>query len=134
MNQEIKVPTMLTIKETAKVTGIAEYNIRQLVAGNKICFVKAGRKFLINLEKFVEYLNTPQKAWCKYNELYIQISALQIITGNNMTSNEKTTQNRTTQNNADIWVYNSYNKIGQNNKAKKTIAYYITLIPLISTL
>ena len=134
MNQEIKVPTMLTIKETAKVTGIAEYNIRQLVAGNKICFVKAGRKFLINLEKFVEYLNTPQKAWCKYNELYIQISALQIITGNNMTRNEKTTQNRTTQNNADIWVYNSYNKIGQNNKAKKTIAYYITLIPLISTL
>ena len=134
MNQEIKVPTMLTIKETAKVTGIAEYNIRQLVAGNKICFVKAGKKYLINLEKFVEYLNTPQKAWCKYNELYIQISALQIITGNNMTSNEKTTQNRTAQNNADIWVYNSYNKIGQNNKAKKTIAYYITLIPLISTL
>ena len=51
-----------------------------------------------------------------------------------MTRNEKTTQNITTQNNADIWVYNSYNKIGQNNKAKKTIAYYITLIPLISTL
>ena len=62
MNQEIKVPTMLTIKETAKTTGVAEYYIRQLVAGNKICFVKAGRKFLINLEKFVEYLNTPQKA------------------------------------------------------------------------
>lgn len=62
MNQEIKVPTMLTIKETAKVTGIAEYNIRQLVAGNKICFVKAGRKYLINLEKFIEYLNTPQTA------------------------------------------------------------------------
>ena len=26
------------------------------------------------------------------------------------------------------------NKIGKNNKAKKTIAYYITLIPLIATL
>ena len=130
MNQEIKVPTMLTIKETAKVTGIAEYNIRQLVAGNKICFVKAGRKFLINLEKFVEYLNTPQKAWCKYNELYIQISALQI----NSKVQDKNRQYKTGQNNADIWVYNSYNKIGQNNKAKKTIAYYITLIPLISTL
>ena len=62
MNQEIKVLTMLTIKETAKVTGIAEYNIRQLVAGNKIFFVKAGKKYLINLEKFIEYLNTPQKA------------------------------------------------------------------------
>ena len=79
MNKEIKVPTMLTIKETAKVTGIAEYNIRQLVAGNKICFVKAGKKYLINLEKFVEYLNTPQKAWGKYNELYTHTSAMQII-------------------------------------------------------
>ena len=129
MNKEIKVPTMLTIKETAKVTGIAEYNIRQLVAGNKICFVKAGKKYLVNLEKFVEYLNTPQKAWCKYNELYIQISALQIYK-----QQDTTEQNNTLQNNADIWVYNSYNKIGQNNKAKKTIAYYITLIPLTSTL
>ena len=43
MNQEIKVPTMLSIKETAKTTGVAEYYIRQLVAGNKICFVKAGK-------------------------------------------------------------------------------------------
>ena len=52
----------VSTKETAKVTGIAEYNIRQLVSGNKTCFDKAGRKYLINLEKFVEYLNTPQKA------------------------------------------------------------------------
>ena len=115
MNKEIKVPTMLTIKETAKVTGIAEYNIRQLVAGNKICFVKAGRKFLINLEKFVEYLNTPQKAWCKYNELYIQISALQIYK-----QQDTTEQNNTLQNNADIWVYNSYNK-----KENYSILHYI---------
>lgn len=62
MNQEIKVPTMLSIKETAKITGVAEYYIRQLVAENEICFVKAGKKYLINLEKFVEYLNTPQTA------------------------------------------------------------------------
>lgn len=62
MNQEIRVPTMLSIKETAKTTGVAEYYIRQLVAGNEICFVKAGKKYLINLEKFVEYLNTPQTA------------------------------------------------------------------------
>ena len=134
MNQEIKVPTMLSIKETAKVTGIAEYNIRQLVAGNKICFVKAGKKYLINLEKFVEYLNTPQKAWCKYNELYIQISALQIKTNQVILVTHITAHDNIRQHNADIWVYNSYNKIGQNNKAKKTIAYYITLIPLISTL
>ena len=62
MNEDIKVPTMLSIKLTAKTTGVAEYYIRQLVAENEICFVKAGRKYLINLEKFVEYLNTPQTA------------------------------------------------------------------------
>ena len=53
---------MLSIKETAKKTGVAEFYIRQLVAKNEICFVKAGKKYLINLEKFVEYLNTPQTA------------------------------------------------------------------------
>jgi excisionase family DNA binding protein len=62
MCEEIKVPTMLSIKETAKKTGVAEFYIRQLVAKNEICFVKAGKKYLINLEKFVEYLNTPQTA------------------------------------------------------------------------
>nr|DAG56940.1 MAG TPA: hypothetical protein [Caudoviricetes sp.] len=31
-------------------------------------------------------------------------------------------------------MYNSYNKIGQNNKAKNTIAHYITLMILTSTL
>lgn len=62
MCEEIKVPTMLSIKETAQKTGVAEFYIRQLVAKNEICFVKAGKKYLINLEKFVEYLNTPQTA------------------------------------------------------------------------
>lgn len=62
MNEDIKIPTMLSIKETAKTTGVAEYYIRQLVAENEICFVKAGRKYLINLERFIEYLNTPQTA------------------------------------------------------------------------
>lgn len=62
MCEEIKVPTMLSIKETAKKTGVAEFYIRKLVAKNEICFVKAGKKYLINLEKFVEYLNTPQTA------------------------------------------------------------------------
>lgn len=62
MSEDFKVPTMLSIKQTAKTTGVAECYIRQLVAENEICFVKAGRKYLINLEKFVEYLNTPQTA------------------------------------------------------------------------
>ena len=60
--EEIKVPKMLSIRETAKTTGLPEYYVRQLVANNEICFVKAGRKYLINIEKLIEYLNTPQTA------------------------------------------------------------------------
>ncbi len=51
------MPTMLTIKETAKKSGIAEYYIRRLVAEQKIVFVKAGKKYLVNFEKFAEFLN-----------------------------------------------------------------------------
>lgn len=53
----MNAPTMLTIKETAKRTGLAEHYIRQLCLENKIVYRKAGTKHLINLEKFIEYLN-----------------------------------------------------------------------------
>ena len=55
---DIKIPTMLTIKETAQKTKISEFFIRQLAISGKIVCVKAGKKYLINLEKFVEFLNT----------------------------------------------------------------------------
>ncbi len=50
-------PTMLTIKETAKRTGLAVHYIRQLCLQDKIVYRKAGAKYLINYEKFIEYLN-----------------------------------------------------------------------------
>ncbi len=56
-----KIPTMLTIKETAKTTGIAEHFIRSLAIENKIIHVRCGKKYLINLEKFIEYLNNPSR-------------------------------------------------------------------------
>jgi len=54
----LKIPTMLTIKETAQETGMAEHFIRSLVLKNEIVHVKAGKKYLINLEKLIDYLNT----------------------------------------------------------------------------
>ena len=51
------VPTMMTIKETASKSGVAEYYIRKLVATRKIVFVRAGKKYLVNFEKFIEFLN-----------------------------------------------------------------------------
>jgi len=53
----MNVPTMLTIRETAERSGLAVHYIRQLCLQEKIVFRKAGNKYLINYEKFIEYLN-----------------------------------------------------------------------------
>lgn len=55
---QFKVPTMLTIKEAADKTGLAAHFIRHLAIKNEIVHVRCGKKYLINLEKFIEYLNT----------------------------------------------------------------------------
>lgn len=55
VNQSI--PTMLTIKETASRTGVSYDFIRKLCLSRKIVHVRAGTKYLINFEKFVDFLN-----------------------------------------------------------------------------
>ena len=52
------IPTMLTINQTAERSGLAMHYIRQLCLQGKITYCLAGNKYLINFEKFVEYLNT----------------------------------------------------------------------------
>jgi hypothetical protein len=53
---------MLTINETADKAGLARHFVRQLVLNNSIVHVKAGCKFLINWERFVDYLNSGEPA------------------------------------------------------------------------
>lgn len=57
------LPRMRTIKEAVEEikkddpqTAIREYFIRDLVVSNRIPYVKAGRKILINMDKLYEYL------------------------------------------------------------------------------
>ncbi len=56
------LPRMLTIKETAQVTGLHEYFVRQLVKQNRVTYVKAGCKTLINLDRLIEFLNEGEGA------------------------------------------------------------------------
>ena len=49
---------METIKITAKMFGLAEHFVRNLVLSGKIVAVKAGRKYLVNVDKLAEYLDT----------------------------------------------------------------------------
>lgn len=61
-------PRMRTIKETVEElkridekTAIREHYVRELVNSNKIPYVKAGRKILVNFDAFIEYLQQPQQ-------------------------------------------------------------------------
>ncbi len=59
---QIIPPRMRTILETAEITGIPVYRIRVLCKTGKISALQCGNKWLINLDKFIEYLNAPQEA------------------------------------------------------------------------
>lgn len=52
------IPHMETIKTTAKMFGLAEHFVRQLVISGKVVAVKAGCKYLVNVDRLAEYLNT----------------------------------------------------------------------------
>lgn len=53
----MQIPTMVTIRKAAELTGLSYNYLRQLCLSNKIIHVRAGSKYLINLEKLVDYLN-----------------------------------------------------------------------------
>lgn len=55
-------PRMRTILETAQITGIAAYRIRILCKTGQICALQCGNRWLVNLDRFIEYLNAPQEA------------------------------------------------------------------------
>lgn len=51
-------PRMETIKNTAKLLGISENFVRKKVLAGEIVAVKAQSRYLVNVDKLVEYLNT----------------------------------------------------------------------------
>lgn len=58
---ERKIPEMLTIKETAERFGMSQYSIRKLVQQRKIAFIHPTSKYLINADRFSEYLNSVEE-------------------------------------------------------------------------
>lgn len=52
------IPKIRTIKEAAKETGLSYHCLRTMCLDNKIVYFRAGTKFMINLDKLIEYLNT----------------------------------------------------------------------------
>lgn len=58
MNTVNTIPRMRTIKEAAAELGIPYHTIRQWCLEKKIIHIMAGNKYLVNLDKLVEFLNT----------------------------------------------------------------------------
>ena len=56
-DNNVKLPRMRTIDEIAATFGLARHFVRQAVVSGKVVHVKAGKKYLINTEKFAEWLN-----------------------------------------------------------------------------
>lgn len=55
---KMKVPRLETIKKTAELLNLPEYFVRQKVNCGEVVAITAGRKKLVNVDKFIEYLNS----------------------------------------------------------------------------
>lgn len=54
------MPTMVTIRAAAEQTGLTYSCLRRWILDGKFPFyVRAGNKYLVNLERLVEFLNSP---------------------------------------------------------------------------
>jgi hypothetical protein len=58
MDNNIKVPHMETIKATAEMFGLPIHFVRSKAKNGEIVSVRAGERYLVNVDKFAEYLNT----------------------------------------------------------------------------
>ena len=54
---EERVPTMLTLRETARQTGLSYDRIRKLCLQGKIVYVRSGSKIFVNMDRFIDFLN-----------------------------------------------------------------------------
>ena len=58
MNDTLKIPHMETIRKTAEIFGLPVHFVRTKVSSGEVVAVRAGRRFLVNVDKFAEYLNS----------------------------------------------------------------------------
>lgn len=55
---DISIPLMLTINETAATFGMSPYAVRRMVKSGKVVAVQVGCKYLVNADRFSEFLNS----------------------------------------------------------------------------
>ncbi|PRR79872.1 hypothetical protein CLLI_06050 [Clostridium liquoris] len=55
---ELKIPRMVPIQTVADECGFSYKTLWKMCKENQIVYIKAGNKYLINFDKFIEFLNT----------------------------------------------------------------------------
>lgn len=58
MTKQSTIPHMESIRKTAEIFGLPVHFVRQKVNNGEIVAVRAGKRFLVNVDKLAEYLNT----------------------------------------------------------------------------
>lgn len=57
MENTNRMPRMRTLKECVSETGLNYEFLRKLCLQKKIVFIKSGKKYLINLDRLIDFLN-----------------------------------------------------------------------------
>ena len=52
------IPKMKTLREMASLTGLSYDYIRKLCLEGRIVHIKTGKKYLVNYDRFIDFLNT----------------------------------------------------------------------------
>lgn len=71
MDSAVKIPHMETINNTADLFNLPVHFVRAAVVNGDVVSVRAGRKFLVNIESVSAFLNTgiPQGAAANSSEI-----------------------------------------------------------------
>ena len=54
---DVRIPRMVPLQTRAEASGLSYKALWQLCKQNKIVHIKSGNKFLVNVDKFIEFLN-----------------------------------------------------------------------------
>lgn len=55
---DVRIPRMVPLQTLADESGISYKALWLMCKQNKIVHIKSGNKFLVNVDKFIEFLNT----------------------------------------------------------------------------
>ena len=57
----VRIPRMVPLQTLADESGIPYKALWLMCKQNKIVYIKSGNKYLVNVDKFVEFLNTGER-------------------------------------------------------------------------